>query len=341
MAIVTTILGISLLIILHELGHYLVARWCGMRPLTFSIGFGPTLLKRQVGETSWQIAAVPLGGYVHIDGMGPKDTDVFPDDERSFRNKPSWQRAAVVFAGPLMNWLLAAFFIMSLAATVGFAKADESRAVLGELVEGGAAEKAGLAKGDLVVSIAGKPLADWASFVAEVREHPNEPVPFELERAGARMTITVTPEASASGGIGVIGVYPPTVTQRLGPVSAVIAGITGAWDMSAKQFALLWGMVRGTQKGELAGLPGIVKMVAAEAKRGLERLFSSLAWLSITLCVLNLLPVPALDGSRLVFIGLETVRGKPFPEKAEATIHGVGFALLLGLMIFVSVRDLL
>lgn len=341
MAVAQTILGISLLIILHELGHYLVARACNMRVLRFSVGFGPTLFKRTFGETTWQVAAIPLGGFVQVDGMGPREADVYPDDERNYRNRPRWQRAAVIAAGPAMNWVLAALFIGALALTVGFSRIDESRAEIGDLVEGEAAAQAGLAPGDVVLSINGEPTKDWNELVAHVRAHPEEPLTFAIERGGERMAVTVTPKRSGEGGFGVLGVYPPTVRQRTGPLGAVALGFTGAWNMTARQVGLLWGMVAGTEEGRLSGLPGMIKMVSEQARRGIERLLQSLAWLSITLCILNLLPIPALDGSRLVFIGVEAVRGKPIDERVESVVHTIGFALLLALMIAVSVRDLL
>ncbi len=338
MTLALTIAGISLLIILHELGHYLVARAAGMKVLRFSVGFGPTLFSFKRGETTWQLAAVPLGGYVQIFGMSPGETE---SDGRSFRDKPVWARLLVIFAGPLANWLIAAVCIAMLAVSVGFTQYDETKPILGELLAEGAATRSGLLQGDRVLSVNGKQVTDWPSLVAEVRPAPEQTLSFEIERQGQAMKLEVRPDKSEDGGHGVIGAWPHSELQRMGFFPGIAAGFTGAWSLTEKQAGLIWGMLTGTREGRLAGLPGIVKMVSEQAKKGLGRLLESLAVLSIGLFLLNLLPVPALDGSRLVFLVIEAVRGRPINQVIEGWVHAVGFVLLFGLMIFVSVRDLL
>jgi regulator of sigma E protease len=343
MSILLTLLGISLLIILHEAGHYLVARACGMRVSRFSLGFGPALLRRQVGETIWQVAAVPLGGYVLIEGMGPAEGEeeaaAADTDPRSYKNKPAWQRAAVIFAGPLTNWLITAVLLMGLAMTTGFARYDETQPVLGEIMADGPAAQAGLQAGDRVQRIGGVEVADWSTLVREIRAHPNTPLAIAFERDGAPMHRTVTPKLAA--GVGVMEVMPSAHLEQFSPGAAVVAGIEGAWHLTCEQARMLLGMFTGKAGGQLSGLPGIVKAVSKQAEQSLARLFDSLAYLSIGLCLLNLLPVPALDGSRLLFLGVEMVRRRPVDERIEGLIHTAGFVLLLGVMVFVSVRDLL
>ncbi len=341
MAVLVTILGISLLILFHELGHYLVARACGMRVLRFSIGFGPRLLGFQIGETMWQLAAVPLGGFVQIDGMGPREPDAPVADERCFRNRPSWQRALVLAAGPSMNWLLAVFFVAVLAYTVGFVRYDLDTTIIGTVNEGPAAE-AGMQAGDRVLSVAGKSVSDWRELVAAVQKQPTETLAFEIERDGTTMTLEITPRRTADGlGGGYrIEVDPPGDVLKFGFFGATATGFVGAWSLTEQQLGLLWGLITRTERARLTGLPGIIKIVSARAKKGLRWLLEALAGLSITLALLNLLPIPALDGSRLVFVGIEAVRRRPVDQKIEAVIHGIGFLILLGLMIFVSIRDL-
>ena len=344
MSILLTLLGISLLIILHEAGHYLVARACGMRVSRFSLGFGPTLLSRRFGETTWQVAAVPLGGYVLIDGMGPQEDDAagapVPDhDPRSYKNKPAWQRAAVIFAGPMTNWLITALLLMGLAATTGFAQYDETQPVLGDVMSEGPAAQAGLRPGDRVQSVGGVAVHDWASLVREIRAHPGTALEVAIERDGQPLRRTVTPKLAA--GVGVMEVMPSAHLQQYSPGAAVVAGLQGAWHLTREQARMLLGMFTGKAGGQLSGLPGIVKAVSKQAEQSLARLIDSLAYLSIGLCLLNLLPVPALDGSRLLFLGVEMVRRRPVDERIEGLIHTAGFVLLLGVMVFVSVRDLL
>jgi regulator of sigma E protease len=337
MSTALTILGLSLLIILHELGHFLVARACGMRVLRFSVGFGPALVHRKLGETDWQIAAIPLGGYVQIDGMGPTEGNEPHRAEGTFRSKPVWQRSAVIFAGPVMNFLLAAVFIAVLAATVGFSRFDETTTTIGEVVPDQPAAAAGLLTGDRVVSIDGEPVASWKDMVEIIRRNAERPVPFEIERSGETLTFSVTP--ASEGGTGRIGVGPKTETIRLGVFAAAGEGFRAAADMTARQAGLLWGIVVGKEEGQLSGLPGIVKMVSAQAERGVRWLLEALAWLSITLFIFNLAPVPALDGGRLFFLVLETARGRPVDQRFEGLVHAVGFLLLLALIIYVSIRD--
>lgn len=342
MSIAVTIVGVSLLVVLHELGHFVAARLFGMRVLRFSIGFGPPILRWQGRETVWQIAAIPLGGYVLIDGMGPKDeSGATPQDARSYSSRPVWQRATVLAAGPAMNWLLAAAFITGLAWSVGFARYDTMSPVLGEIVAGGPAAQAGLHEGDRVLRVGETAVHDWETLVAAIRAHAETPVDFSVQRAGEALSLSVTPRRGEQGAFGVIDVMPPMHVERFGPLGGLRAGFVGAATYTTQQVQLLWGLVVGTEQGRLAGLPGIVKMVSAQAERGMRYLLQSLAWLSIGLFILNLLPVPALDGSRLTFLGIEAIRRRPVDARIEGTIHGIGFLLLIGLMVWISIRDLL
>lgn len=339
MSILLTILGLSLLIVLHELGHFGVARLCGMRVLRFSVGFGPVLLSTTLGETRWQIAAIPLGGFVQIDGMGVVDEPDSTPDPRSFRARPMWQRLLVIFAGPAANWLLAAALIAIASFTVGFDRLNENSTVIGQVLETGPAAKAGLTPGDRIIAVDGASVTSWPELVRAIETHPETPVMFRIQRGETLVESQVTPERS--GTVGKIGVGPQPETVRLPAHEAWLAGLNAAAGMTANQARLLWRVVAGREEGKLSGLPGIVDMVSQEAQRGARRLFGALAWLSIGLFLLNLLPIPALDGGRLLFLGIETARGRPINHRLEATIHAVGFALLFALMIYVSVRDLL
>lgn len=334
MAYATTILGLSLLIILHELGHFLVARACGMRVLKFSIGFGPALFKRRIGETLFQIASVPLGGFVLIDGMGPADDDRVPD-ARTFRSKPVWMRTAVIFAGPAMNWILAAVFISTMAMSVGYLRATTQ---LANVVPDQPAAAAGLRAGDRIVSVDGEAIVNWSALVTIIERSADTALQVVVEREGDQLTLTVTPVRQ--GAVGKIGVEPDQEVVRVGLATGALVGFTAAWEYTHRQVGMLWGMLRGKQKGQLSGPVGIVKMVSAQAERGIRWLIQTLAWLSVTLAILNLAPIPALDGGRLVFLTLETIRGRPVDERLEGLVHGVGFLLLFGVLILVTMRDI-
>lgn len=333
-----TILGVSLLIVLHEYGHYGVARAFNMRVLRFSVGFGPVLFQRKRGETTWQIAAFPFGGFVQVDGMGMRDDDVV-DDERNYRNKPTWQRSLVVLAGPAVNWLLAAAFVASLGMTAGIASPDGS-ATVGVISPESPAASAGFEAGDQVIAADDAPIGDWNELVAAIQKAPEQEVRFTVMRDSKTIELIATPKLGESG-VGLLGVGPQMTRTRYGVLGSMAAGASYAWQSSVGLVELLYGMVAGTREGQLSGLPGIVKMVSTQAKAGLDRFVQTLAYLSVTLFVLNMFPFPALDGGRLVFLTAEAIRGRPAPEKVEAYVHGIGMIILLGLVLVLSVRDLL
>ncbi len=337
MHIVLTILGLSALIVIHELGHFWVAKAFDMRVLRFSLGFGPPVFSHKRGETIWQVAALPLGGFVQVDGMGLREDDVV-DDERNYRNKPAWQRAAVVFAGPLINWLLAAALVAALGMTAGLQVTVDSPTI-GFVAEDSPAAAAGLEVGDEVTAVDGRAVSTREAFAEEILAHPETPMALTVQRGDEQVELVATPEAAAQG--GVLGIGWATRRVHYGPLEAVSEGLDYAWTGAGRLVSLLWGMLIGTQSGELAGLPGIFNAVSEQAKAGLDRLVQTLAWLSVTLCVLNLAPFPALDGGRLAFLALEAGRGRPAPERIEATVNGIGMMLLLGLMLFLFVRDLM
>ena len=349
MSFVIALLGISALIVLHELGHFWVARACGMRVLRFSVGFGPTLVQQRWGHTIWQLAALPVGGFVHIAGMNQEDdaeeaaalqgTDASAGV--AFRDRPMWQRAAVIAAGPASNWLVCALLLALVAGMAGVAQFDESRAVLGEITPGGAADRAGLKPQDAILQVNGQPLQIWPDLVQQVRQHPEQPLSLQVARGDQVLQLTLTPERVGSSDRGIIQVLPPLQRTPLGPLAAIEAGLAGTWAASRDQVQLLSGMVRGQGNGRLTGLPGIVRTVSQQADRGLARLLETLSLLSIGLCFLNLLPVPGLDGSRLLVLGFEAASGRPIGSRAENVLNTVGFVSLVGLMLFVSVRDLI
>jgi regulator of sigma E protease len=394
MFMLLTLVCISLLVVLHELGHLLMARAFGMRVLRFSVGFGPTLFSKKFGEITWQIAAIPMGGYVQIDGMGGEAPPAAlqqgavqpsalqdavqlsalqgaqrpaalqaaepaieqasaieqrsPVDPQLFSSKPVWQRLLVIFAGPASNWLTSAVLLTGLAATAGLAHMDLSQPVLGDLTPAGPAAVFGLRPGDRVVSVAGEPVGSWNDLVLKIQAHPDQPVEFVVQRpqsADAQaepqtVHLSVTPKRSR-GNMGMVEAQPYVQRQIHRGPSSLPAGIAAAWELTVNQGQLLAGMFTGHSAGHLTGLPGIVKTVSKQAQQAMSRLFEQMATISIGLCLLNLLPVPALDGSRLLFLLIELIRRRPLDGRIEGMVHTAGFVLLLGVMAFVSVRDML
>ena len=337
LSIIAAILAVSGLIVLHEAGHMVAARRLGMRVERFSIGFGPVLWSTNRGGTEYAVSALPLGGYVKIAGMAATD-EISPDDATAYCNQPAWRRVLVLAAGPGANYLVALLLAIGLLASVGLPAPDGSSRV-GELTPGMPGAAAGLRPGDLIVTVAGKPVGDWNALVAELQRHPGEEIVLDVDRGAPaqRQVLRLTPKND--GGVGRVGFRPFTVTQQLGPLDAVVEGFNAT---NARAWANLVGLaqvVKREQKAELAGPLGIGQELVRGAKLGLDR-FLTIVWnVSIALALLNLLPLPALDGGRLVFIAIEVVTRRRVSERIEGIVHGVGFAALLLMLVLVTFGD--
>lgn len=356
------IVGLSMLIVLHEAGHFGVARAAGMRVLRFSLGLGPTLLGWHFAGTLWQLGWIPFGGYVEIDGMAPKEEDREEEEgktefasnpipqnaqapqnqqQKRYNDAPAWQRAAVLFAGPAVNWLVAAGIFAAIAATSGMRIWDPTDTRLGALAPSGAAATAGLEFGDKILRIDDAAITGWAELVAVVRAHPNTDMVVHIERAGERLSRTVRPDGDSEG-VGKIGAAPHGRKIQHPPAQAMLFGMQQAGRGIVELLSNLWASAFEPQSSvQLLGLPGIVRDLRTQAATGWAAWLQSLASLSLGLFVFNLLPLPALDGGRLLFLAWAKIRGRPVSPKLEAIIHSVGMLLLLGLLVWVSIRDVL
>jgi regulator of sigma E protease len=335
LSIIAAILAVSGLIVLHEAGHMWAARRLGMRVERFSIGFGPVLWSTSRGGTEYVVSALPLGGYVKIAGMAATE-EISPDDATAYCNQPAWRRVLVLAAGPGANYLVAVLLAMGLLASVGLPASDGSSRV-GELTPGMPGAAAGLQPGDLIVTVAGKPVDDWNTLVAELQRHPGEEIVLDVERGAParRQALRLTPKDD--GGVGRVGFRPFTVTRQLGPLDAVVEGFKATNDRAWANLVGLAQVVKREQKAELAGPLGIGQELVRGAKLGLDR-FLTIVWnVSIALALLNLLPLPALDGGRLVFIAIEVVIRRRVSERIEGFVHALGFAALLLMLVGVTI----
>jgi regulator of sigma E protease len=334
--VIVTVLAFGLLIVIHELGHYLAARGSGMRVERFSVGFGPVVWSRRRGDTEWAVSAVPLGGYVKIAGMAPGE-DLPPGDTGAYSAKPAWKRFLVIMAGPAMNYLLAVVLAVLLIATMGLKEPDQSSAV-GDVIPGGAAERAGLRAGDRIVSAGGAPVSDWKGLVEAIRAHPGQDLVLGVERAAepGKPPAAVTLRPDDAGGIGKAGIAPSLRSVRAGLLESVALGFRRTNEKAGEILGGLGQVVTRKQKAELQGPIGIAQEMTRSARAGAAP-FLMMVWLiSIMLAIFNFLPLPALDGGRLLFLAYEMVTGRPVNQKAEAVIHTVGFVLLLGLLLAVT-----
>jgi regulator of sigma E protease len=330
MAIAVAIVGLGLLIAAHEAGHLVLARLMGMRVEIFSIGFGPRIAGFKWGDTEYRLSALPLGGYCKIAGFTPDDPAALdPNDTGSYMNKPAWRRFLVIAAGPAINYLVAFLIIAGLYVTHGFPNLTTTQVAV---VPDGPAAAAGMQTGDRVVAVDGVPVSSINELRRELQKSdaPHERR-IEVVRGGERKTLFVRPDR------GTISVTPDQVLVRLSALQAIPSAARDVWALSAADLRALFDVVRGKGTASLAGPVAIVRQASAEVRRGLADFAGILANISVGLALFNFLPVPALDGGRLVFLGYELVTRRRVNHRIESVVHVVGLLLLLGLLVSVVV----
>jgi regulator of sigma E protease len=352
---------LTLVVFFHELGHFLVARRCGVRVLVFSIGFGPELFGfNDRHGTRWKLSAIPLGGYVKF--FGDENAASAPDqaalaamseEERrhSFIHQPVARRAAIVVAGPLANFLLAIAIFAAL--FMIFGKPSTSPRV-DAVQPGSAAEAAGFKPGDMVLTIDGRPIESFPDMQQVVSTSAGETLTFEVDRGGVKVTLKATPTLRESKDrfgnvhrIGVLGITrspspDDTHFQPVGPIKAVELGVQRTWFVVDRTLSYIGGVISGREAADQLGGPIRIAQVSGQvASEGLPSLFSLAAVLSVSIGLLNLFPVPLLDGGHLLFYGIEAARGKPLSERAQEVGFRIGLAIVVMLMIFATYNDLL
>jgi len=443
LTILSTVVGLSILILVHELGHFLAAKWVGIQVPRFSLGFGKRLAGFLWGETEFVLSAIPLGGYVKMAGMeddepssalegaGPAPEEV--DPERTFDAKPIWARTLVISAGVIMNLLFAFVVFTGLALALGetlhpitrvsvppaarltgaaralavipdgatvttvggkpvrtwedmlgevarapagavpltFAAhapvslrvpaAQDARGellgafvpyrdpVVADVVSGSPAARAGLKPGDRVVSANGAPVATWAQLVDAIRSHPAKPLALVVERGGKRVPMTVTPnavrgrdETGARVTIGQVGAAPqvPEEHRRVGAAESVKLGAQQTWGAAVYIGQVLKQLVTGQISARnMGGLLSIGEASGETASQGFDAWLMFLALFSVNLAVLNLLPIPILDGGHLMFLAFEAVRGRPLSVEARIRLSQVGLVIVVALMIWANGND--
>ena len=333
--ILASVFVFGLLVLFHEFGHFIMAKATGMRVDEFAIGFGPKLVSRTLGETEYSIRCVPLGGFNDIAGMDPADNDA---GERGYCEKPVWKRMIVILAGPIMNFLLpiAIFFLIFM--TVGVSS-PSTRPELGEVMPDQPAAMAGLQKGDRIEAINGEKVNAWDDIVRIVRSADGTPMKIAYSRNGEARQATVIPVRDKQENRMVIGVMGALDTRQPGVIEA--AG-TALGKTAYVIYHMVLGLVQiftGDAAAELAGPLGVMQMTGAVAKLGFAALMNFAALLSLNLGIINLLPVPALDGGHFVTLLIEAVRGKPLGEKALHYTQMAGITVLVALMLFATKND--
>ena len=338
---------LGVLVFFHELGHYLAARWRGVFVEAFSVGFGQSIASWYDRRgTQWRISWLPLGGYVKMHGQ--ERPEEVSDEVRAswksgftFHEKSVLSRAIIVAAGPAANFVLAMVLFAALFMAVG---RPVTMPVVGEVLPDGAAARAGLMTHDRILSIAGRPINSFEDIQRIITAHPVETLDVKVNRDGAEKDVTVVTEARMVGGkrIGLLGIRGGAVEyQPLGFTDALWGGVTQTWTVTSDTFSGLAQMISG-QRGteELGGPLRIAQLSGQVAQLGVSSLVSFIAILSVNLGLINLFPIPVLDGGHLLFYLVEAVIGRPLPRRAQEYSFRAGIALLGGLFIFATWNDL-
>ena len=340
MSYLLAILGLALLMVVHEGGHFLAARRHGMRVTRFSIGFGPRLFEHQPkgSETTYQIALIPFLAFVQIDGMNPFD-EIDPNDKASYANAPLAARVEAIAMGPLANYAFASVLLF-FGFFLGGRDVVDDKSMRVTVMPDGAAAIAGLVTGDKILEVAGKGIGTWDDLRTTIGAHPGEAVPLAYERNGQRIVVNVTPGAKGSPSEGKIRILPTFSHENVGAAESLGLAITEPTRVVYLQIRGLVRTLTGKEKAEFSGPVGIAKEVAGAVRSGVGDALKTLAILSAYLGWFNLLPFPSLDGGRLIFLGFEALARRKPDAKLEARIHAVGLMLMLALVAFVSWGDI-
>lgn len=352
---------LTIVVFFHELGHFLVARWNGVRVLSFSIGFGPELFGfNDKHGTRWKLSAVPLGGYVKFFGdeseaSTPSNAALGAMSEQdrkvSFHHKRVSQRAAIVAAGPIANFLLA---IVIFAALFTFFGKPSTTAQVDSVQANSPAAAAGFQSGDIVRAINGSAIGSFSDMQRIVSTMAGQPLKFSIERAGKTVDLTATPEQREikdsfgnSHRMGVLGITRATnpgdvTTEKVDPFTAVWLGVQETWFVVDRTLSYIGGIFVGREAADQVGGPIRIAQISGQvATIGVAALIHLTAVLSISIGLLNLFPVPLLDGGHLLFYGIEALRGRPLSERAQEMGFRIGLCLVLMLMVFATYNDIL
>jgi regulator of sigma E protease len=417
--VVFFLVALGVLVFVHELGHFLVAKRAGIRVERFSLGFPPKAIGFQWGETEYCISWIPIGGYVKVAGMADFGAEAATGAPWEFNSKPTWVRMALVAAGPAMNLVFALVALVvlfraygidtfsdpladpsegSVAAAAGLRYGDrivaldgrpvaDAYELLGGLDEAAAkgallelrrgedqlslrlpparddgfglrltrpatvghvvadmpAAALGLRPGDRVVAVAGEPVVSWTDMSARIRHHPGQPIELVWQRDGQPLSATVTPAAVAVGGqsVGQIGIGPETAEHSVGIAPSLALAMRGVVSYSGMIVGFLGELLKGDRSpNELGGPLRIAQLAGETAQEGFRSFVGFLAMLSVNLAVVNLLPVPALDGGQLLILALEAVRRRPLSGRQREVVQQIGLAILLFVMVLVTLNDL-
>jgi regulator of sigma E protease len=343
----SAIVLLGLIIFVHELGHFLSAKLMGVRVLKFSLGFGPKLIGKKYGDTEYLISSIPLGGYVKM--LGESSGEELQEKEKifAFNYQPVWKRFIIVFLGPLFNLVFAIvifFFVFSYGIPVLLPE-------VGDVLPQSPAERAGLMKGDTVISIDGSQVTQWDEMTKIIHTSPGRSLNLKIKRKSEVVTLSVIPEKKRiqdlfgqGKEVGLIGIKPSgnTFIKKSDLTESLTNAVSRTWEIAVLTMVSIVKLIQRVIPMETIGGPIlIVQMAGEQASLGVLNFFIFMAIININLGILNLLPIPILDGGHILFLGIEAVRRKPLEEKFINIAQRVGLALILLIMVFALYNDLI
>lgn len=339
MSIIITLLIIAVLVLVHEWGHFIAARRIGIPVYEFALGFGYKLYSIKKNGVEYSIRLIPLGGFVRMAGEEMGDDFSQPD---GYSNRSPFEKMSVAFAGPFMNFILAVLIFIYIFAFIGIPNVS-NEPILGKVLEDKPAYTAGLRENDRVIEVNGSKVSTWEEFTGYIsRSTAGEELNIVVEREGAILNFTLIPEINQDTGQTIIGVLNKLNYEKQGIFTSIKIGLQQTYELTLLLLAGLWTLITGgASVQDLAGPVGITKLVGEAAQIGTVYLLNFTASLSINLGILNLLPIPALDGSKIVFATVEAIRRKPIEPEREGFIHWLGFMFLMLLIVVVTYNDII
>lgn len=347
MTFLSAIVLLGILIFVHELGHFLFAKMMKVKVLKFSLGFGPKLIGRKYGETEYLISAFPLGGYVKMLGEDREDEISDEDKARAYSSQPVWKRLLIVVSGPVFNLFFAGFIFMF----VFLSGVPVLMSEVGEVLVDSPAARAGLLKGDSIIEINNAPVMRWDEMTGIIHKSPGVKLSLKIKRGDDLIALDITPEKKTAPNIfgenkevGLIGIKPlgKTFIEKKNPLSAVSHAVMRTWDLSVLTIVSIVKLIQRIIPADTIGGPILIfQMAGQQAAEGPLNFLVFMAIISINLGVLNLLPIPILDGGHVLFLGIEAIRRKPLSDRALMVAQRVGLAALITLMVFAFYNDIM
>ncbi len=345
--ILSFIFVLGLLIFVHEFGHFALAKMSGIRVETFSLGFPPKMIGFRKGDTEYCISWIPLGGYVKMSGEKPEESEV-RGEPWEFMSKAVWQRALVILAGPVMNYILAVVILFGIYFLKGEPVYDDTKAVIGQVLKDNPAAKAGMQPKDVMIGVDDSTVSSFQQMYDVITKRPGQSARLTWLRNQDTMSAvvqirsdTTLNEKGEVAVLGKIGVGRDVSYKPMGFFTAASAGFSMTNFYAGMIFKFLKDVISGSVSSKLIGGPLFIAQAAGEAaKQGFLEVMLLAAILSVNLCVVNLIPIPVLDGGQLLFLGIEKLKGKPVSMKTRAIAQQIGFVFLILLIIFVTKNDI-